>query len=86
MTIEQMKARKIELGLTSEMIAEASGVPLGSVQKIFGGITKAPRKLTIEALEKVLPGIKIYITDGSTQTMLPLEPFDSATETQEVPD
>ena len=54
MTIEQMKARKTELGLTSEMISQAAGVPLSTVQKIFSGITKAPRKLTIEALERVL--------------------------------
>ena len=53
-TIEEMKARKTELGLTSSMISEASGVPLGTVQKIFGGITKAPRKMTIEAIERVL--------------------------------
>ena len=54
MTIEQMKSRKTELGLTSEMISKAAGVPLSTVQKIFSGFTKAPRKLTIEALEKVL--------------------------------
>lgn len=54
MTIEEMQQRKRELGLTSEMIAQMSGVPLGTVQKIFAGITKAPRRLTIEALEKVL--------------------------------
>ena len=54
MTIEQMKERKRELGLTSEMIAEASGVPLSTVQKIFSGITKAPRRLTIKAIENVL--------------------------------
>ena len=52
MTIEQMKARKIELGLTSEMISQQSGVPLGTVQKLFGGITKAPRKQTIDAIER----------------------------------
>ncbi len=54
MTVEEMKARKIELGLTNEMIAEESGVPLSTVQKIFSGVTKAPRKLTIMAMEKVL--------------------------------
>ena len=54
MTIEEMKKRKIELGLTGEMIAKASGVPLGTVQKIFSGATKAPRKATIDALIKVL--------------------------------
>ena len=54
MTIEQMKARKIELGLTNEMIAEASGVPLSTVQKIFSGTTKAPRHMTLHAIAKVL--------------------------------
>ena len=54
MTIEEMKAKKIELGYSNEMIAELSGLPLSTVQKIFGGITKAPRKLTVDALTKVL--------------------------------
>ena len=54
MTIEEMKQRKIELGLSNEMLAAQSGVPLGTVQKIFCGVTKAPRKATIDALVKVL--------------------------------
>ncbi len=54
MTIEEMKARKTELGLTNEMLADASGVPLSTVQKLFSGVTKAPRKRTIDAIEGVL--------------------------------
>lgn len=54
MTIEEMRSRKIELGLTNESLAEQSGVPLGTVRKILAGVTKAPRKATIEALERVL--------------------------------
>ena len=54
MTIEEMRERKRELGYTNEMISELSGVPLGTVQKIFAGFTKAPRRGTVEALEKVL--------------------------------
>ena len=54
MTLEEMKKRKIELGLTNEMIAEKSGVPLSTVQKLFCGMTKAPRKATIDALERLL--------------------------------
>ena len=54
MTLEQMKARKKELGLSNKEISRRSGVPLGTVQKIFGGITDAPRMETIIALEKVL--------------------------------
>ena len=54
MTIEEMRRKKIELGLTNEMLAEESGVPLSTIQKIFGGVTKAPRKSTIEAITRVL--------------------------------
>lgn len=54
MTIEEMKARKIELGLTNEMLAQASGVPLGTIEKIMSGLTKAPRKFTIDAIERAL--------------------------------
>lgn len=54
MTIEEMKARKAELGYTNETVANLSGVPLGTVQKIFAGETKAPRYDTIQKLTKVL--------------------------------
>ena len=53
-TIAEMKARKTELGMTNEMLAEISGVPLGTVQKVFAGITKSPRMATLAALEKAL--------------------------------
>lgn len=53
MNIEEMKKRKKELGYTYEKIAELSGVPLGTVQKIFGGVTDAPRYDTLCALEKI---------------------------------
>ena len=43
MTIEQMRERKQELGYTYEQIADLSGVPLGTVQKVFGGVTASPR-------------------------------------------
>lgn len=54
MTIEQMRKYKRELGYTNEMIAEKSGVPLGTVQKVFSGATKAPRRGTLEAISRVL--------------------------------
>ena len=56
MTIQEMKDRKRELGYSNAMIAELSGVPLGTVQKIFGGATTSPRYETIRALERVLKG------------------------------
>ena len=35
MNIQEMKEKKKEKGYTNEQIAELSGVPLGTVQKIF---------------------------------------------------
>lgn len=54
MTIDEMKQRKKELGYTNKTLAEASGVPVGTLQKIFSGQTEAPREDTIKALTKVL--------------------------------
>jgi len=54
MTIAEMKQRKKELGYTNEMIAERTGVPLSTVQKIFAGVTARPRLDTMEALWRVL--------------------------------
>ena len=54
MTIEEMKQRKKELGYSNAQLAELSGVPLGTVQKIFGGATTAPRYETLHLLEGVL--------------------------------
>jgi len=54
MTLEEMKARRKELGYSYREISRRSGVPLGTVQKIFGGITSSPRMETIVALEKIL--------------------------------
>lgn len=53
MNLEQMKERKRELGYTYEQIAELSGVPLGTVQKVFCGATASPRYDTLCALEQV---------------------------------
>lgn len=54
MTVEELKERKRELGYSNEQVAELSGVPLGTVQKIFAGVTKTPRYDTLMALEQVL--------------------------------
>jgi len=56
MTIEQMRSRKNELGLTNEALAEKSGLPLGTVQKVLAGITKTPRYQTLQKLEQALSG------------------------------
>ena len=47
MTVTEMRAKKKEMGYTNEQIAELSGVPLGTVQKIFAGLTESPRYDTL---------------------------------------
>ncbi len=53
MKIEEMKEKKKEFGYSYAQIADLSGVPLGTVQKIFNGETKSPRYDTIIALERI---------------------------------
>ena len=60
MDIEKLKKRKAELGYTNKDIAELSGVPLGTVQKIFGTATKTPRRDTYLALAAVLIPEHVY--------------------------
>lgn len=59
MTIEEMKAIKKQKGYSYAQIASLSGVPLGTVQKIFCGETKSPRYDTLMALERFFEGEKI---------------------------
>lgn len=60
MTVQEMKERKKELGYSNAMVAELSGVPLGTVQKIFSGATASPRYETLRALEAVLKKKSAY--------------------------
>lgn len=54
MTLSQMQYYKEIQGYSYRELSELSGVPLGTVQKIFGGQTKQPRHETLQALERVL--------------------------------
>lgn len=53
MTIQEMKRKKEEKGYSYVKIAELSGVPLGTVQKVFSGETEHPRYETLQALESL---------------------------------
>ncbi len=54
MTLEEMKRIKQERGYSLAQLSEYSGVPLGTLQKIFSGETEHPRYATRQALERVL--------------------------------
>jgi len=53
MTIQEMNEKKRELGYSYEQIALMSGIPISTVQKVLGGVTKSPRYETLKALEEV---------------------------------
>ena len=63
MTIKEMNDRKKVLGYSYGKIAELSGIPVGTVQKVLGGITKSPRYETLKALERVLRLEDEYVYD-----------------------
>lgn len=54
MDIEELKRRKKRAGLTNAQIAELSGVPFSTVNKVFSGATDNPRYRTYLAIETVL--------------------------------
>lgn len=53
MTIQEMKKKKQEKGYSYVQMSELSGVPLGTIQKIFSGETVSPRYDTLHALEQL---------------------------------
>ena len=59
MTIEEMREMKKANGYTYEQISKKSGVPLGTVQKVFSGETQVPRYTTLQALERAFRAEKV---------------------------
>ena len=71
MTIEEMRRLKREFGLTNQYIADKSGVPLGTVQKIFGGATcKAGNILKRQRGTQHHPGLNVGM--GKDHTLFAL--------------
>ena len=68
--IEELQEYKRHFGFSNEIIAERSGVPFGTVQKIFGGVTKAPRRKTLLALESFFRSLDDF-DDGERYTSAP---------------
>ncbi|MBR1623251.1 MAG: Uma2 family endonuclease [Pseudobutyrivibrio sp.] len=62
MEISELKRIKEEKAITNKQLAELSGVPYGTITKIFCGVTKRPRADKIAAIENA---IKNFIKDES---------------------
>lgn len=53
MTIQEMREQKRKYGYTYKQLSQLSGVPVGTIQKIFRGETSSPRYENFRALERV---------------------------------
>lgn len=53
MTVDEMIAKKKMYGFSYQYIAEKSGVPESTVQKVFSKTTPTPRMSTLTALSKM---------------------------------
>ena len=75
MTIEKMNEQRKALGMSYEKLSEETKIPLSTIQKIFGGITKNPRLKTLEKIEKVLFPDLFSRLVGKKQGMYTLEDY-----------
>jgi Uma2 family endonuclease len=66
--LDRMRQQKKLLKLTNEELATRADVPISTVNKIMGGITKSPQYDTVRRLERVLE-INMYV-DDSMQNLL----------------
>lgn len=53
LTLEEIRRKKEEYRYTNKQLAKLSGVPLGTIQKVLGNVTKSPRYETLQALSAV---------------------------------
>ncbi len=68
--LEEIRLKKRLLGYTNAIMAEKSGLPLSTVQKVLGGTTKSPRFETLLALESAFPKEENAYAAPSTGALL----------------
>lgn len=54
MLIEELNEERKRQGLSVEELAEKSNLPKSTVEKVIFGVTKDPRKSTIDAIKRAL--------------------------------
>lgn len=72
--IIRIKKAKKQKGFTNEQLAEISGVPVGTLNKVLGTATKEPLLSTIIKISKVLDVSVNEIIFGDTQADTPTPP------------
>lgn len=78
LTLEEIRRKKEEYRFTNKQLSKLSGVPLGTLQKVLGNVTKSPRYETLQALSSVFEEKKkrrdvsgsVFLGDGSETSEL----------------
>lgn len=80
------KIKKDAQAKKEALIAEAEG-QVARFNSLYAEYVKFPlvtkQRMFYETMEEVLPDMKIYITDGKTQSLLPLDSFSTLEKAQE---
>ena len=80
------KIKKDAQAKKESLIAEAEG-QAARFNSLYAEYVKFPfvtkQRMFYETMEEVLPNMKIYITDGKTQSLLPLDSFSTLEKAQE---
>ncbi|WP_310602537.1 helix-turn-helix domain-containing protein [Anaerosporobacter sp.] len=69
MGLEIIEEYKKKLGLTTAELAERSGIPKGTLDKILSGVTKDPKLETLKAIARVL-GLSLDDFDDTIENKL----------------
>lgn len=72
--LDRLKAAKKKSNLTNEELASASGVPLGTVNKILSGATTEPKLPAFMSLASVLGTSVDFLVYGVTSSPYNLNP------------
>lgn len=67
LTIDEIRRKKEECRYTNEQLSILSGVPLATVQKVMGKVTRKPRYETIRALSAVFEDSQTAYRNGESR-------------------
>lgn len=68
LTIDEIRRKKEEYRYTNEQLSKLSGVPMATVQKVMGKVTRKPRYETIRALSAVFEDSQSKYQNGENRS------------------
>lgn len=74
--LARLKATKKKSGMTNEELSAASGVPIGTLKKIFSGDTKEPKLPALMSIASALNTSVDYLVYGDSEKNKPVANVD----------